>query len=379
MKKKILISIFVLLFALISVSTMAIVFSGKEPPKADPQPTPQQSKDVVATVIYSNIDDIQGKYVITVNEKGYVASEISYGHSDGNYTEYDKCEYEYNENGDKTLQISYYWNEELNSGEGDWVLSTKHEYSYATENGNSYITDTAYEYESEWIYLYKEVQGFDSQGRDVSYEYRSTDYSTKYVYTYNPEASDIMIGYEWDQTLNSGEGDWVQAAKSECTTNGKTKTTVFYGWNGEEWTLIENKSESVTYDDNGNILTEESMQPMSFLGVTGKKHIYTYNANNVLTLEIIQEWRNGEYVDDEKYEYSYNENGKQSLCKRYEINNTEWELTSQTTFEYDSNNRITERKLSTIYGNSESINELLEITYSNNHYFEIDFESPIFG
>lgn len=368
MKKKILI----VLIAILSAGAIACGAIGVYFQKRNDEKPSTQGKDVVVTIITSYDEGINGKFILTVNEDGNVVNEISYVCEENSFIESYKFEYEYNADGDETKRIGYYWDED------DWKFETKREVSQITENDILYITETLYVYEDEWKISYKAVEGYDSQGRDSFYEYFSEGVQERYTYDYSDVSKAIMYDYSWDQSLNGGEGDWVLCGKCERVTEGGTTTATYYNKEEESWVDINMSTiDTVTYDNKGNVLTESNLN-IELNNSYGIKSIYTYNSNNKRILEIYQSWDDDDWVTFNKAEISYNEKGKEHLYKEYSLNNSEWDLSSVTSFEYDKNNRITKRNITYYYNGEDDGFQNLEISYSNNNYYEIDFDRPIF-
>jgi len=73
-----------------------------------------------------------------------------------------KLEYTYDNNGNETMYISYYWDDETN----DWIKDRKHEYTY-DNNGNCTMEIYYYwNYEDGWIEhgKYKSEYTYDNNG-----------------------------------------------------------------------------------------------------------------------------------------------------------------------------------------------------------------------
>ena len=174
----------------------------------------------------------------------------------------DKTDMEFDDNGNQTLYIGYYWNSESQS----FVPSTKSEYSF-DENGNQ----------------------------------------------------TLRIVYDWNTNTQS----FVPRLKVESSfdENGNQTLYINYNWNSESQSFVLSSKNENTYDDNGNrtlyIGYNWNSESQSF--VPDRKYEFSYDENRNQTLFIYYSWNSESqsFVPNYKYESSYDENGNQTLIKYY--------------------------------------------------------------
>lgn len=231
-----------------------------------------QMLDSIATAEASENTDYVEKY--TYNAKGNIVEIVKDG-----YSGY-KREYAYDDNNRLIRIITYY------SSADTWIADDKWELEY---NSEGYW---AWEYSYDWNTATNQWENW-----------------TKFEYTYDYDKNMfVSIEYAWNN--NQWEAYDV---KTEITynENGYYLTSKSYEWDTQTntWVPIENRGNSVTYDDKGNILTTSRYETQIEGYPVEIKH---------------------------KYEYQYNEYGNPITEKDYYWNRFEnrWELSNTKTYYY---------------------------------------------
>ncbi len=155
------------------------------------------------------------EYTYKYNEDGKIILHI-----DGST----KYEYDYDVNGNQTLNAIYNWNSETN----DWKGVHKYEYAYDDNGTQTMFAQWLWDDEAaDWIGRFKYELTFDANGNDISYIY-----------------------YEWD----SEAADWVKDSKidRDYDANGNLKTRLDYSWDSEVADWVKTSKEDRDYDANGN-------------------------------------------------------------------------------------------------------------------------------
>ena len=229
-----------------------------------------------------------------------------------------KTKIRYNENGNRTLEIDYYWNSETSSFEP----SSKYERTFDA-NGNRTL-EIGYNWNSETV---------------------SFEPSSKYEWTYDANGNPtLQINYNW----NSETASFEPYSKNERTYDANSNRTleIDYNWNSEtasfepsfkyEWTFDANGNRTLQINYNWNSETA-SFEPSS-------KYERTFDANGNRTLEIGYNW-NSETASLEplsKYEWTFDANGNRTLEIDYYWNSetASFEPSSKTETSFDEDRQI---------------------------------------
>ena len=205
----------------------------------------------------------------------------------------DKTEVEFDENGNLTLSIYYYWSSESQS----FIPLNKSEYTY-DENGNWTLSITYY-----W-----------------SSESQSFVPGSKYEYTYDENGNwTLHMRYWWSSESQS----FVPSSKEEHTYDDNGNQTLFiqYIWDSESQSFVPSQKYEFSFDENGNqtlyiqyIWDSESQS----LVLSGKvESSYDDDGNQTLFIKYNWNSESQSFVPQTKLQYSYDENGNQTLYIRY--------------------------------------------------------------
>ena len=218
----------------------------------------------------------------------YQILSIAYVWSNNEWTGSTKTVYEYNTNGEKTLEVFYNWSIDSNN----WIGNTKRIYAYE-------IGQRTYEYynwstnTNSWVGQEKTVYEYDTSGRQ-----------------------NLSITYAWSLQDN----DWQESQKSELEydSNGRKILDNKYSWdiNKNEWFAYEKSSYVYNIWDNGYV-----EQVKSYF------EAYSWNQSS------------NRYVGVEKYVKAYDENGNQLLNEVYNWSNSlnSWVGFLKEEYEYEKN------------------------------------------
>ena len=319
---------------------------------------------------------VNSKYEYSYDENGNQTLYIQYfwnSESQSLFVNY-KVELSYDENGNQTLYINYNWDYESQS----LVPQTKQQYSY-DENGNrilwiynnwnpetqSFVPDVKYEYSYD-----------ENRNRTISVQYNWNSESQSFVLNSNEEYSYdenrnrlLYLNYNWDSETQS----FVPFSKGEYFYDEKGNINLYtqYLWDLENQSFDYNLKVEYSYDDNGNLtlFIQSSWNPESQSFVPNYKVEYSYDENGNRTLYIQYYWdsESQSLVTYYKDELSYDENGNQTLVINYRI-------------QYQYNPETNQETLSLLpqlkqqYSYDEYGNRILSLRYyfdSNNQLFYI--------
>lgn len=340
--------------------------------------------------MYAESNTLPGKQIYTYNEAGKITSETSYykwnnvwegnGHTEyaydaaGNNTLRQRFlsdgqlwiedQYTYDSNNRMTENSTIYYENGIPEEEytqeydasgnqilyearqkdenGEWYVSYRYVYAYDSEerqttfeewnwNGNELQLDNAqyFTYDSEgrqthsqfksrnddYLIVYSYDYAYDAQGRQTLYEYKSDDASLWRhqieTWSYADDNSGLYTSLDSTRMKNNDNRLNVSASSSDCT-----------------------------YDEDGNVLTEERYVADPATGNRGaivQSNTYTYNENGQTVLSEYSYYSNGLLNSKNKTETEYEEDGRSytSLYYYQPAGSEEWELTSGDKYEYD--------------------------------------------
>ncbi len=220
-----------------------------------------------------------------------------------------KSAYEFNNDGLKTAEMEYEWNET----ETNWYPVSKSEYTY---DNNRFLKDytTFYGDELNWFNELKFELIYDGSYKLITmnaYGWNETtnqwDLGSKIEYTYNTESRlSTSILFEWDATNNK----WINSSKTEYEyePNGFINTITYFSWVSPSWEL--SAREQFTYYVFGKELQYTFTlwdgsgewayyyQTESFYDVNRKLNIHTEFVWDVISVI---------YVNFKKAEYKYDQ------------------------------------------------------------------------
>ncbi|MDA3860977.1 MAG: T9SS type A sorting domain-containing protein [Melioribacteraceae bacterium] len=221
----------------------------------------------------------------------------------------------------------------------------RHIYTYTDESFNNWATYLWQNWDgSNWINFMYMTYTFDSNGNFTE-----------------------GFGQQWQ------DSSWKDYLKYSSTYNSENLVTSFKSeiWDGATWKTVD-KSD-ISYDGNTSIDISEG----SFFGYSYKtKETTTYDLNDNIMSELIEEDNGGTWVNSELITYEYNSDNN----KIYEQLNTwnvndEWQNEFETTYTYDSSkNRIEEE--SKMWYESDWQNDMkTSITFDSNNYMVMNLTS----
>jgi len=207
-----------------------------------------------------------------------------------------KERYAYDENGNKTLDISYLWSTTTN----DWIGTSKYEYACDKHGNNTSVTIYDWNTTHGWIEFQRTESAFDENGNEILnifYKW-ANDWVKIWKYESAYDESGFMTvstRFDWNATTN----DWIEIRKTEsaCDEKGNMTIDVGFKWDltikdwAEDW---KSKTESV-YDEKGHMTLDVS-------------YLWDYTAND--------------WIGCGKTEFSYDETDNQILRITYDWNTT---------------------------------------------------------
>ncbi|MDP1800076.1 MAG: T9SS type A sorting domain-containing protein [Bacteroidota bacterium] len=183
--------------------------------------------------------------------------------------------YTYNVNSCAINDLTETWNTTTNS----WYLSSKNTYTYDTNNNLI-------------------LKLYDEYNTAANYWYPST----KITFTYNLNNDLITQIIEvWD-TTNSV---WMNNNKTNYSyVNNYLNTSTQQSWDINNGVWKDITKQTLTYDGNNNVIGNLlQVQSPSLTWQNYNRTISNYDPNNNKTIEIIESWQNGNWINDYKYQH----------------------------------------------------------------------------
>lgn len=219
----------------------------------------------------------------------------------------------YNENGYKTLDITYNFDQES----GSWVPSSKREFFYDAFSRKDYIL----------------MYGWNQETGDWN------ECSAKIEFTYNNISVLISeINYSWDPHL----GAWVEFWKYESETNfqGNILSTIFSLRNIETGDMQEMQKTIYEYDSNDNLVLIENYSfddIVSHDWIGTSKYEYGWDVYGNRILAVSYGWGSDEWKPKEKEEDLFDSVGNKLLHAKYKWNSKLQDWDGVEKYEYDFN------------------------------------------
>lgn len=289
------------------------------------------------------------QYEYDYDENGFKTLDIDYFWLKDSEEWYgaSKSEYEFDEKGNKLLEINYVWNQDSK----DWIESGKVEIAY-DESGN--VTEKIWyslDYsEKVLVYSSREEFGYDEQGNMIFQFYSQWDATLK-VWV-NLQKMEVEFDENFNQTLQSSyhwsteDSIWIGASKTgkEFDINGNLLATIEYQWDWMENQWTELFKEKYEYDSLEN-RTLTSLYVWSdadknwVFSVNRTLSEYEYDENGRILKQIISQWNedSGNWDLANKNEYEYDEQGRQISHENAWWNPTyaDWENLTKTVYDFD--------------------------------------------
>lgn len=266
----------------------------------------------------------------TFNKNKQQTSSLIYAWNDTNrdwdYVSKTKSEYDTKKN--LTLDERYEWQN------GAWVGTLKKEYAYNAQGQQTMFAYYAWDdAKKAFVGTQKEETELDAEGRTVlhaTYTWGTTDWKgkAKNEYTYTDDglvATDIAS--KWSSNK------WVYSTKTENTyTDNKVTSYIRYNWVNNAW-VAATRWEQVDAD------TERSYEWWNNSWSITQEKSKTYDGQNRLVSESMQNWQQGIQTSGSKTEYTYT--GDNLTQKSSYTYNDGWVETDRITNSYDTENRQT--------------------------------------
>lgn len=277
----------------------------------------------------------------SASTKQKLDSTVEWGWKAGDWVKSTKDEYTYDASGKWIVGIYYDWNDTTKV----WVKHTKDEYTY-NANGK-WATDINSKWNktsSQWVNNSKEEFTYDGSGYNTQiliYEWKTNPdvwiESLKYDFTYvNGRCSQFLIS-KW----NAGTNKWDPEMKYEYSYDSSGRYTQFiaYSMDVDAGAWVATMKFDFTYNDSGKVATVINSMLYANEWITYMKYELTYDTNGRLGTEILSQWDfiSKKLVLKWKYEYGYDANGNNTTYLTSEWNATanNWDLYSNETSTYN--------------------------------------------
>ena len=214
----------------------------------------------------------------------------------------------YNENGDQTLYIRYYWNSDSQS----FIPNLKYEYSY-DENGNQNLAlRYTWNTDSQSFIPYRKYEySYDENGYRtiyISYNWSSDSQSfipnLKYEYTYDENGNNIVfVSSPWSSESQS----FVPSSKNENSFDNLNRQIIHisYTFDSNSESFIPQTKYEYSYDDSGNRISSY------------------FNWNSVLEIFIRG---NKEFLEyDEQDRVSFKKGYQYDICNEVKTQTTQYQ------------------------------------------------------
>lgn len=303
------------------------------------------------------IGEDSGFYSVVYNESGtvkYLMNESDWNEELSVWESKGRAAYTYDPSGRILSEINEQWDGT------DWIGSDeKQEYEYDT-NGNRISSKELIYENGEWIVDEETTSSFDTSKIMSAYIHPFVLTDLDMLIEGNPYVNKIlsMEGTEGFERTVHHYSDDVMAEIEPMLTHSTNEY-----FNGDTWISIDNSKTVYTYDENKNLLQENSVTWTGFGWYSDSKTIYTYNPNNKkltetyesqgeieyettytydsngrLTLESNDNWYEGN-LERSKYEFTYTDN-KISSAVGYEWVEEDWVESELVTMQYGEDGNL---------------------------------------
>ncbi len=306
-------------------------------------------------------------------EKHRLDSIVRFSVTAGQFDNFSKDLYTYDDSGNNTQNVSY-WTDAT----GAWLYRSKGTYTYDTAGNEilsiSHSWDTI---NQQWIEHRKHEITYDANGNETLRVRYIWDENTeawrgwkRYERAYDADDNETLIlTYIWDNTTNN----WIEHIKNEDVyTGGYLTENVIYNWDEDAGQWIGYRKKEYAYDAEGNLIADIkydwSTDTQAWINDYKTETLYT---NGSITSTMYYDWIAGEWINKSISEYAYNPEkqlvelteywlGDLVRKQEYDYDNagnqtltashSEWNATTQqwgngtkTEYTYDDNNNLTSR------------------------------------
>jgi len=312
------------------------------------------------------------KEIFSYDDSGNHTQYVSYY-----WDEYDnvwkgsmKQVFAYDAHRNMTLTMYYYWDYDNN----DWTLSSQEEFEYdadgniavylycywdnnvlieknkreATYNANgNELTNIRYDWDyanNDWIKMYRGESEYDADGNltlYTDYEWIDDDWMQYYKieHTYEDGYEILWMIYEWMDA-------WQSTAKGEYEYDSHGNETLYVEsmWAGEEWMVMFKYKTEYGYDASGNITLMVFYDWMDDDWVVAYKNVYEYNAAGNVTMSASYGWDDdtNDWRGWEQYDYLYDDATEElTTLISYYWEDNEWIESYKYEYEYDTSGNMT--------------------------------------
>jgi YD repeat-containing protein len=254
----------------------------------------------VASQTFSISQKSKTNFILNSNEKPTISYDSSWNTNTNTYNLGSKTEYTYDANGNRTLELRYYFDGTT------WNPNYKTEYTYNANN--------------------KVLVELNSNFNNGNWTQSSKN---EYVYDANGNTTSRISNYSWNAQTNN----WDNGSKDTYTfdANNNQTSRSYASWNSTTklWENVD-KTE-FTYEGNGNLTNVSSLNwdKNTNQWVNGSKFQYNYN-NSYAAADIVwdlgslffkhmvtggtgQKWINNSWVNDGKFTAYYSANNFNSI------------------------------------------------------------------
>lgn len=274
------------------------------------------------------------------SDKQKLDSTVEWGWKVGDWVKSTKDEYTYDAAGKWIVGIYSNWNDTTKV----WVRDTKDEYTYNANGKWETNINSDWDVDhNDWVKSSKQVFTYDGSGYNTQilvYEWKGTPggwvENMKYDFTYVNGNCSLLVVSNWNVDR------WDPEMKYEYTYDSNGRCTQFIVYNVERgtgnWVAV--IKFDFTYNDSGKMITVVNTMLFDSQWITYMKYDLTYDTNGRLGTETLSQW---DFVSDQlllksKYEYGYDTNGnnKTYLTSEWNASANNWDLYSNETSTYNT-------------------------------------------
>ncbi|MCQ2311046.1 MAG: hypothetical protein MJZ64_04775, partial [Paludibacteraceae bacterium] len=271
---------------------------------------------------------------------------------------------DYDSNKNQTLNEQYTWTIDASPEGGYWHGSVKEEYTF---NKNKQQTSSLiYVWNDtgrDWDYVSKTKSEYDTKKNltlDERYEWQNGAWvgTLKKEYAYNAQGQQTMFAYyAWDETKGAFVG--TQKEETELDAEGRTVLHATYTWGTTDW--IGKSKNEYTYTATNQIATDIVSLWSNNKWTYSTKTENTYTDNKV-TSYIRYDWVNNAWVAATRWEQV-----DADTERSYEWWNNNWSITQEKAKSYDGQNRLVSESMQNWRQGIQTSGSKTEHTYTGNN------------
>jgi Secretion system C-terminal sorting domain len=224
---------------------------------------------------------------------------------------------------------------------GLWVDTLRHTNAY--DASNNMLSDLLEQWSNgQWVDVDRKTYTYDASNNMHSELYEhwlDSQWVNRTLNTYTYDANRHLLS----NLIEAWDGGWLNYGCYTYTydASGNMLSDSYVFWSFDQFLVYYPWRDTLTYDENGHILTE--LHEVGWVGpfVNDNRWTYTYDSTWAIVSKLNEKWLNGQWVPGQRYTYTYDAEGSMLFWLTELWSNDQWVNSERSTYAYDAEGNLT--------------------------------------